>query len=409
MVQLNLDLENIGSIIFKMYSQQEDSDFLDTYIENNGELLGNGSYGKVYLIEDQNLDEVVVKVSYRTAIYCILSFDKFDKITKSKNFKYEKSSPNKIKLEDRDNVNRYIVQKMLDKENYFYENEKIFCESDSEYIISCCCTQLVSKGICCHFPKVYGFKKGSPLELDIKNEKIFFETKSYLFMENISEELFSALISNFKNNETTHNHNLLNGILFQLLFSIACYQRYYKIIHHDLNLRNIMVDYFKDDFLENNSELSYRVDNYIYKIKSIPFYIKIIDFGLSHKHSEPKIINDTIGLDESIFSRHKNEYIPLTDIVFFMVQLKNYLQNHLNYEHPVVNNVVDKYSSFYTDGYIFENEVNNIIEERYKIFYGTKNKIPYVTAEDILKENILDLGVKKSIYQTDENFLGILN
>jgi len=409
MVLLKLDLDNISNIILRVYSQQEDSEDLDQFIEDNGEILGKGSYGEVYSIQNHNLDDIVIKISNRKAVYCILSFEKFDKISKFKNFKYRRSSPNKIFIEDKDNLDEYIIKKMLSNNqmNYFYKDNWLYCESDSEYIISCCCTQLVNESICCHFPKIYAFKKGSQRELDIKDDKIIFESKSYLFMEKIHEELCLALYSNINNESNDIKDKIVNVITFQILFSVACYQRFYKIVHHDLTLRNIMVDYFTDEFLDKNKKLKYRIDDKVYKIDSIPFYVKIIDFGLGHKHSEPKIINNTTGLDDEIFTRHKNEYIPLTDVIFYTLHMKYYLSKYLDYENEVLNNIWNKYSKFYIDK--VENlEIENILDRKYNIFYGTKNEIPYITSEDILKENMEYFNVEVSDFLDESNFLGIL-
>jgi len=129
-----------------------------------------------------------------------------------------------------------------------------------------------------------------------------------------------------------------NACLIQVLHSIAVYQKE-EISHNDLHGSNIMIEQILLDTQWEGKELinydyfQYKLgDNKNLYIPFVPFIIKIIDFGVSCKYSEPPILNiqvmkgetgDDVALISDPQKTHKvvippNWFFPAYDVLIFL-------------------------------------------------------------------------------------------
>jgi serine/threonine protein kinase len=170
----------------------------------------------------------------------------------------------------------------------------------------------------------------------------------YIFMEKISP------MDVFINNDSS----VISNIIIQLLFSIASYQRKYLISHNDLHPGNIFAKVITLDTRWNGEEVlyydyfSYDIDGVKLYIPNSTFIIKIGDFGLACKYSDPCIL-----LDGIVDDRYKMKNITVIpnwlsleyDSIFCMAALGTKLSNSGIYK-EVMNEMMFDLPASETDG-----------------------------------------------------------
>ena len=160
-------------------------------------------------------------------------------------------------------------------------------ERYSEYVLSVLVGELYRKGECINFIDTFDF---ATCLKPVSNQ--------YIFMERIDNVLKTIADCVF-----TEDYSIGMRAVIQLLFAIAIYQRKYKIVHGDLHLDNVFVEYVTPTTEFGGQKLA-ECDYFYYQIgkKTIylpytPFIIKIGDWGLSCKYSEPMVMNSNTMRD----------------------------------------------------------------------------------------------------------------
>ena len=127
----------------------------------------------------------------------------------------------------------------------------------------------------------------------------------YLLMEKVDTTL-SELSLKFGNPETNqYDLDGLHSLYIQLLFSIAMMQESYHMVHGDLHLGNIFIEFVRPLTTFNDQTL-YDADYFHYKIgqrniytKRVPFIVKIGDFGFSKQFISDRIVMDKRAIDQN--------------------------------------------------------------------------------------------------------------
>lgn len=192
--------------------------------------------------------------------------------------------------------------------------------------------------------------------------------KKYIIVEYCDGDLESL----FMKNEL--NENILQSILFQLLYGIYAMQMN-GIIHYDLKYRNIFYKKTVDEYIY------YKINNNVYKIQTHGYLILIADFGVT------KYIDTDI---KNIIKEYY--YLPL----------KNH--NLLLLKYIIINNNIN------LDKYIFINNIKkyNIIKKQIfseNIQYKKKiSKLFYLSLENeyidykLMYDDLYHYIIKEKLY-----------
>ena len=129
------------------------------------------------------------------------------------------------------------------------------------------------------------------------------EFNQYIFMEKIDMDLSSLL-----KNQPDILTDGLNEILFQCFFAIYSYEMIYQLNHNDLHPGNVFIR-----VLPYTHYLKYEFRQHTYYIPT-KYLVKIGDYGLSCKYSEPMILNKEI-MDNEITDVIPNFYNTSYDIL----------------------------------------------------------------------------------------------
>jgi serine/threonine protein kinase len=189
----------------------------------------------------------------------------------------------------------------------------------TEYIIGLLCSRLYQIGKSINFIEMNGLTTC----MDTKRDK---QTSSqYIFMEKITGQISSLL-------EKSPSKIDLDSLIIQLLFGIKSYQLEYNICHNDLHTGNIM--YLRiNEHTEYQGEKLFGADYYHYEWKGKNIYfpatlniVKIADFGLSVKHSEPIVGPE--GMLQGYDKYSPNWYNTYFDVIFSMTTIMKTLYLH---------------------------------------------------------------------------------
>ena len=200
-----------------------------------------------------------------------------------------------------------------------YKNKKTYVfstEHEKEYLIGRLLGSSYMNMDCINFFNVYDYK-------DCNGEY-------YTLMDKVSGTFKSGAncmpLINY--NIASNDEDIFINSMVQVLFAIAYYQTKWKISHNDLHSNNIFVEYVNEETTYKGEKLI-NADYYHYKVGSKDFYIhaspvivKIGDYGLAEKYSEPVIISEYSYCDgnEIMACKHAGgwetippEYIPQYD------------------------------------------------------------------------------------------------
>ena len=200
----------------------------------------------------------------------------------------------------------------VDADNYICSNNVY-----SEYMIGVLCSSLSeylnnSRGFGCrNFVFVTDFATCT------SNNKFL----QYVFMEKIDRDLDYIMTHGYDDIYTP-------SILFQCFFAIYTYEFMYQMNHNDLHFGNIFIR-----ILPNIKYLCYKFKQNTYYIPT-KYLVKIGDYGLSCKYSEPMILNKEI-MDNEITDVIPNFYNTCYDVMCLllsMVDYSKYIKNLLNHE-----------------------------------------------------------------------------
>jgi len=193
------------------------------------------------------------------------------------------------------------------------------------------CTKNIKSSCCPTLDDIIMGKKITYVEnhlCSLKNaygKKIIHKTADCLLLENcptnISNEITKILYLN-----DNHKHkillvnNLLNRVIFQIIYTLAQIQKYNKnFIHNDLFLRNVLAT---NDYNYKTTEyIEYIFDKKSYYLQANGLYIKINDFGyaLNLENIKTSLIDEinTSLITNSLFEVKNNKrdiYTFLTDL-----------------------------------------------------------------------------------------------
>ena len=180
------------------------------------------------------------------------------------------------------------------------------CESEtySEYIIGVLVGELYRKKECINFIDTFDFATcKKPISYQ------------YVFMEQIDADLqsiHSAALGTIKNGMS---------IVIQILFAIAMYQTKYKLVHNDLHLGNVFIEYitptttFDGNTLADADYFYYEIGDEKIYLPYSPYIVKIGDWGMACKYSDPMVLNEAV-IDDNFGGSMPNFYTVNYDSIF---------------------------------------------------------------------------------------------
>jgi len=269
----------------------------------------------------------------------------------------------------------------------------------SEYIIGILCGDLYRKRISVNFIDFFSFAS-----CPVKNEPDVI--RNYVFMQKISGSFtsFKSCIIKKDTEEKYYNPEILNVLYIQILHAISVYQRQYKLSHNDLHTENIFIELIKKGTKYDEQELSdadwfhYHIDGVDIYLPYVPMLVKIGDFGLSFKFSEPMIgdeyvIEDGYDQDDGVGAVVPNWYAPSYDSVYMTRYI--YVDNTDNdFLRKIMGWIIDPDEREPKKSWI-----NKKAAERFEGMDGTRpalrmlsgefGKFAHATAENILKNKNL--------------------
>lgn len=254
--------------------------------------------------------------------------------------------------------------------NYVCENP-IF----SEYLIDILVSTLYREGKTIGVLDKFGYNSCP----DKKEQKFLI----YILMEKMDGSM-KTLMQKFPNDFLPY--------FIQIVHTIGTYQ-YYGICHQDLHMENILykkidkITKFRGQYLHSAKWFHYRYKSTNLYVPATKYIMKIIDFGLAVKWSEPMICN----LDSLDRNYHPNFFQEFGDITHLLARSKmSIIKNTLSLL-GLTDNIKSKFKRILTPGH--DKNMNPPLEEIWgefeskitpqKIFenknilrlYGTKPKV----------------------------------
>lgn len=243
-------------------------------------------------------------------------------------------------------------------------------ESYTEYAIGILCAELYRQHICIHFLDIYSFAVCTD---SINN------VYQYTFMEKINSTL-EELLENVDLDEPE-----IEIIIIQTLFAIATYQRKLKLQHNDLSIKNVFIENVKTQKFNNQpinvDKFAYKIDSTVIVTQSLPYIIKIGDFGMSLKYSKP-MIGWKKSWEGNKTYNVPNWYSPSYDVLFFLGNMFDILDLEF------VNNCI-AWAFGMPIGSTKDDILNNSSYFLGRPPLETLNNYDFFTAENILKNNSL--------------------
>lgn len=229
-----------------------------------------------------------------------------------------------------------------------------------------------------------------------------------------TNDLCNKMTKNVKSKPNDPNFDssvVYDGIYIQTMFAIATYQLIYNISHNDLHDDNVFVEFVTDKtmydgkFLIDADWYHYSFQGNDIYVPAIPVIVKIGDYGLSVKYSDPIIGNKTVfetGYDQYDYIGPwiPNKYIPQYDSLFFTSAYTQLATRDLTYSpsHSSIHGtLITECAAFIAPG--FEIELSNIYKSGFIKPSNSRPILPKLnevkTALDILNGPILKNYSKK--------------
>lgn len=276
----------------------------------------------------------------------------------------------------------------------------------SEFFIGAMVGEAYRKGECANFFDVYSMFTCKSKKKNTYHQYIVMDKIDGEWGNNASCQRADTYIKHVPDN---HIHDVQRGVFIQLMFAIAFYQHRYQLSHNDLHSKNIFIEYVTDKN-EFNGEKYIDAEWYHYHltgkgnqqardvyIPAIPVILKIGDFGLSVKHSEP-VVGDkmvfTTGYDQD--DGHgpwiPNVFMPSYDSLYSANAYN--LAIHKDVKKDKRDTLLDSMLSYLAgvqsrDEWYGDNASSPIDPDNHRpwLDYLEKNKLP--TAEDLLRSDLV--------------------
>jgi serine/threonine protein kinase len=282
--------------------------------------LGEGAYGKVFSVvlndgdKKKYVAKVVDKLVYNNNPADDLSLDVWAKHV-SREIPID---PNIIINFNGGNPNvkpRYILiptfmadcvttsprkyKSTYDKHQIVVSPKTYICGGENpmlEYLFGILTGNLYRSGTSINFLDTFAF--ASCLDGLDKGAKVIEQTKpvTYMFSQQLNNDwdgidkcLYGEKKSDYKTDLTV-----------QVIHAIAVLQERYQIVHGDLKTPNILVEYvtsatmWQGKRIQDYDYFEYIVGNKSIYMKATPVIVKITDYGLSQKYSDPQILSQSI-------------------------------------------------------------------------------------------------------------------
>lgn len=198
----------------------------------------------------------------------------------------------------------YSIDKFDGSGKVTIPEDSYICQQEqySEYVIGAIAGNIYRNGKSVNFFDVFMFSTCSE-EFDpykkLSNQYIFMEkidgimrdVPRHILMDKNKKELFDDYDINYDDIDSIYVI-----LLIQTLHALACLQKY-KIVHGDLHLGNIFVEYvteetkFSGKKVSGNNYYAYEIGDTTLYLPAIPILAKIGDYGLSVKWSKPLVGN----------------------------------------------------------------------------------------------------------------------
>jgi hypothetical protein len=296
-----------------------------------GELLGEGQYGKAFIIKINNKDFVVKKVDLNLRIQTVkkeniisrlgiagVSIKDFESLQPEKYLqKYINAKNDELvtivipplpciitnEIEYRPFPKDIGKRCIIPKGSYLCNDETF-----SEFVIGVYCGKLYRDRLCINFFDIFSLftcRKKTDKESYIPgkeynektnkiNDVLLYSLQQYILMEKISGDLSDDIeclsIHTFDKIPSDKRGHAMNSFYVQVIFAIAMYQEKLKISHNDLHTGNVFIEHITPKTVFNNQNV-YGSDWFHYRVKGKDIYIpycsfiaKIGDFGLSIKY-----------------------------------------------------------------------------------------------------------------------------
>lgn len=198
--------------------------------------------------------------------------------------------------------------------------------------------------------------------------------------------------------------NFLNRILFQIFYTIETIKTIYPdFIHNDLFIRNILLNYQKNNKEDDDAYLRYNYKNLKFDVPSNGFIIKINDFGssqlnsnLSKKYDKKHIINhsykDYFTILYDLYDGQNLGSSSLKSLIKNKEKLKlldNYFNNYFDVKIIKKISKNDKKNIFDRNrNQTFDKEIINLLKIKNikKYLHNFKNIFPYKKTNNIIEE-----------------------
>jgi serine/threonine protein kinase len=222
------------------------------------------------------------------------------------------------------------------------------CESEtfSEYLISLLVADLYRTGTSIHFINTFSF--ATCLSEEMVKKKMKERVHQYIFMERIDNTLEKVLmkcilkkpkqikigfekiksINDFTTVLRMRNdffNDVLASIIIQVLHSFVVIQDKFKLVHGDLHLENVFLEFVTPETTWKGEKLL-ECDYYEYKIGRVSIYTpgghkmpllaKLGDWGLGSKFSEPAILRSEVV--DGVYEEYPNFYSEIYDSLVFL-------------------------------------------------------------------------------------------
>ncbi len=241
----------------------------------------------------------------------------------------------------------------------------------SEYAIGVYTGQLYRKGTCINFFNFYTFFACPKRQ--IGGEKY----NQYILMDKLDGSFNNnkacLSLDKFASMKKFEKYDVLNSIYIQTLFAIAAYQDAFQISHNDLHDDNIFIECVTPNTMFNGQKIHgadwfhYRVKGKDIYIAASPGIVKIGDYGLSVKYSEPIVGNEYVFTDgydqgDGTGAWIPDQFLPSYDSLFFTTKFINLIATKLEDGSNVLYALVKTCLSFMCNNIKFE-PGTDIIEE----------------------------------------------